>query len=160
MNSKIENKEVVTVRTMNLSDVDAVFKLEKKIFSDPWGRDAFVEQVEGENWGGFVAESQSEIIGYACYFIASTESHLTNIAVVENFRRKSVAKLLLDNILEVVEQHRCEYLLLEVRPSNVSAISFYERHDFKLLYRRPNYYHSPVEDALVMVRYFENDGDM
>ena len=160
MNSITENSETVVIRTMNLSDIDRIFELEKEIFSDPWGRDAFVEQVEGENWGGFVAESQSEIIGYACYFIAYVEAHLTNIAVDEKFRRKSVAKLLLDNILQIVEKNQCEYLLLEVRPSNVSAITFYERHDFKLLYRRPNYYHSPVEDALVMVRYFENDGDV
>jgi len=150
---------IITIREMKSTDLDLVVELEHKIFPDPWPYNAFKEQVEEKNWGGIVAESERGIIGYACYYVAAAEAHLTNIAVVEKFRRKSVAKLLLDNILEVVAKHKCEYLLLEVRPSNSSAISFYEKHDFKLLYRRPKYYHSPIEDAIVMVRYFEQDGE-
>lgn len=142
---------------MQLRDLKKVVALEHDVFPDPWSFNAFREQVEDDGWGGFVAESASGIIGYACYFIAATEAHLTNIAVSEEFRRKSVAKLLLDNIFKVVKEYQCEFLLLEVRPSNKSAIAFYEKYDFKLLYQRPRYYHNPLEDALVMVHYFEYD---
>ncbi len=142
---------------MQLSDLEKVVALEHDVFPDPWSFNAFKEQVEDDGWGGFVVESTSGIIGYACYFIAATEAHLTNIAVSEEFRRKSVAKLLLDNIFKVVKEYQCEFLLLEVRPSNKSAIAFYEKYDFKLLYQRPRYYHNPLEDALVMVHYFEYD---
>jgi len=142
---------------MQIDDLDIVVALEHEIFPDPWPYNAFKEQVEDTNWGGFVALSDGEIIGYACYYIAASESHLTNIAVSQDFRRKSVAKLLLDNIFKVVKESQCEFLLLEVRPSNKSAISFYEKYDFKLLYQRPRYYHNPIEDASVMVHYFEYD---
>ena len=142
---------------MVLTDLDTVVALEQNIFPDPWSYNAFKEQVEDKGWGGFVAESECGIIGYACYYIAAMESHLTNIAVTEDFRRKSVAKLLLDNIFKVVKEQKCEFLLLEVRPSNKSAITFYEKYDFKLLYQRPRYYRNPLEDALVMVHYFEYD---
>ena len=158
MISKTTAKNII-IREMSLDDIEEIYALEKQIFPDPWSLEAFREQVEDKNWGGFVAESESVIIGYACYYIAASEAHLTNIAVTENFRRKSVAKLLLDNIFKVVKDNLCEFLLLEVRPSNSSAISFYEKNDFKLLYQRPKYYRNPLEDALVMVHYFEYDRD-
>jgi len=157
LTSKTKIKSRIKIREMVYEDLEIILELERKIFPDPWIFDAFADHVHDKNWGGFIAEFESGIIGYACYYIAAAEAHLTNIAVVEEFRRKSVAKLLLDNILEVVRGARCEHLLLEVRPSNKSAISFYEKHDFKFLYQRPRYYHNPIEDAWVMVSYLEYD---
>lgn len=159
MSAEIKADDTIMIRSIVAGDIDTLLELERRIFPDPWTYDAFLDQVKGNGWGGFVAESSCGIIGYACYYVAASESHLTNIAVVEEFRRKSVAKLLLDHILEVVTKFKCEYLLLEVRPSNQSAISFYEKHQFQFLYRRPRYYHSPVEDALVYVRYLDEDKD-
>lgn len=145
------------IRLMKAADLDFVVKLESDIFPDPWSRSMFEEQLNGENWGGFVAEYEGEIVGYACYYIAVTEGHLTNIATRPEFRRKSVAKQLLDNILRVGLENECEFMLLEVRPSNTEAITFYKKYGFDLLYRRPDYYHNPVEDALVMVRYYDEN---
>jgi ribosomal-protein-alanine N-acetyltransferase len=101
---------------------------------------------------------ENKIAAYGCYLIITTEAHLTNLAVAPEFRRKSVARQLLGEILEIARRKECEYILLEVRPRNESAISFYEQAGFKLLYRRPRYYRNPVEDALVMVYYFPDNG--
>jgi ribosomal-protein-alanine N-acetyltransferase len=147
------NDLLVTVRALSADDVDQVVVLEKEIFPDPWPRSAFEEQLKGPQWGGIVAERDGRVIGYACYLIVANESHLTNIAVDPLHRRKSVAKRLLDRILDIVNERQCEMLLLEVRTSNHAAITFYERFGFEMLYRRPNYYRRPVEDALVMVRH-------
>ena len=84
---------------------------------------------------------------------------MTNLAVVLKHRRKSVARQLLEHIFRLVTEHRCEYLILEVRPSNTDAGAFYEKLGFTFLCRQPNYYRRPVEDALVMVRYFETEED-
>lgn len=136
-----------------LADIPQVVKLEKTIFPDPWSPAAFEEQVTGDCWGGIVAESDGEIIGYACWYTVTGESHLTNIAVEPKYRRKSVAKQLLDDILQVVTDNNCEYMFLEVRPSNTEAIAFYKRYQFEVMCRRPDYYRQPVEDALVMGKY-------
>jgi ribosomal-protein-alanine N-acetyltransferase len=138
---------------MTPADIPRVMELEKAIFPDPWSAGAFKQQITETDWGGIVAECVGVIIGYGCYYMVAGEAHLTNIAVEPNYRRKSVAKQLLDNILEVVADNKCEYIFLEVRPSNIGAITFYEKYNFELLYRRPNYYRKPVEDALVMGRY-------
>jgi ribosomal-protein-alanine N-acetyltransferase len=46
------------------------------------------------------------------------------------------------------------HVILEVRPSNVSARELYEKFGFTLLGIRKEYYQSPPEDALVMIKYF------
>lgn len=145
------------IRPMIATDLDEITALEEAVFPDPWSRSMFEEQLNGENWGGFVAEYEGLTVGYACYYIAVTEGHLTNIATRPEFRRKSVAKQLLDNILRVGQENECEFMLLEVRPSNTAAITFYKKYGFDLLYRRPDYYHNPVEDALVLVRYYDEN---
>ena len=156
MNGVNENRKLkVSIREMAERDLPQVVSLEEKIFPDPWPRSAFLEQVTDGDWGTIVAETDDRIIGYACYFIADSESHLTNIAVDSVCRRKSVARKLLEAILRIVQESGCEYLLLEVRPSNAEARAFYERFGFTLLYRMPNYYRHPVEDALVLVRYLK-----
>jgi len=137
---------------MTEADLPTIVALERTMFSDPWSENAFRESLAEPSWGMLVAEAGGEIVGYACYLIIDVESHLTNIAVPETFRRKSVAKQLLEHILRVVKEAQCQYLLLEVRPTNTGAVAFYRKHGFQLLYRRPKYYRHPVEDALVMVR--------
>jgi len=145
----------ILIRPMVEADLAQVMDLEREIFPDPWPKSAFEEQFENSDWGSLVAESGGVITGYACFMVAGEEAHLTNIAVAKAFRRKSVAKRLLEPILEVVKEKGCEFILLEVRPSNTGAIAFYERSGFRELYKRPRYYRSPQEDALVMVRYLD-----
>jgi ribosomal-protein-alanine N-acetyltransferase len=139
---------------MTVEDVDKIASIEKECFPDPWPKSAFQDIVESKDHGAFVAALDGKIVGYGCYLIIVNEAHLTNLAVKPEFRRKAVARRILGYIMEIAERKECEYILLEVRPGNESAIAFYEQAGFKLLYRRPKYYRNPVEDALVMVYYF------
>ena len=147
------DKQMITIRAMSDEDLPVIAELEQQIFPDPWSASAFSEALAEDSWGALVAEADGEVVAYACYLIIDVEAHLTNIAVTEPYRRKSVAKQLLERILRIVTEAKCEYLLLEVRPGNVEAIAFYRKHGFHQLYRRPNYYQNPVEDAQVMVYY-------
>ena len=60
--------------------------------------------------------------------------------------RRGAAQALL---LAFLERHDGE-VFLEVRASNVPAISLYRKLGFVEVGSRPGYYHSPVENALVM----------
>ncbi len=151
------DKPAFTIRNMEERDLNEIVRLERIIFPDPWPKSAFAEQISGEGWGALVAEAEGELVGYGCYFTVDIEAHLTNIAVREDFRRKSVANALLNIILERVAADGCQYLLLEVRQSNSIARTFYEKRGFRTLYQRPNYYRRPVEDALVMVYYLDSN---
>lgn len=144
-------KEFIT-RDMSLDDLPKIAQIESDIFPDPWPESAFGEHLENRNWFARVVENGSGIIAYACFMTVAGEAHLTNIAVIESYRRKSVAKTLMESILEELKKMKCEIIYLEVRQSNQSAISFYDKLNFEELYKRDNYYQNPNEGAVVMSR--------
>ncbi len=155
MSRLTEMKVKYDIRRLEHSDISDILAIENESFPDPWPEIAFREIIEQSGHGGIVAECEAKIVAYACYLIIEQEAHVTNLAVSHPFRRKSVATGILEHILGIAQKKGCKHILLEVRPQNESAIAFYENAGFKLLYRRPNYYHNPVEDALVMVYYFD-----
>lgn len=141
------------IRDLTNADMEILHQLEMQIFPDPWPRESFDEIFSNPDWRALIAEVDAQIVGYACILVSAGEMHLANIAVVEAWRRKSVARRLLERILELAIAEHCAMILLEVRVSNSGARAFYERNEFKELYTRKRYYRKPVEDALVMVRY-------
>lgn len=146
---------------MRKSDLPRLLLLEKLCFDDPWPKSAFTDLLDGPPWYSRLVIHKAEIIAYAAWMIAANKLHLGSIAVIPQWRRKSVARNLLDSILEHAVTEGCGEILLEVRESNEAAKLFYERNGFAELYRRPNYYHQPQEGAIVMVRSVkqtENDG--
>jgi [ribosomal protein S18]-alanine N-acetyltransferase len=149
----------VTFREMTSRDLTEIVRLEALIFPDAWPESSFREMLADKDWGALVAETDGRIVGYACYLVVVDEAHVANIAVHPDYRRKSVAKRLLDRILGVAREESCVQVFLEVRPSNTAARTFYEHAGFVELYRRPRYYRQPVEDALVMVMKLPPDRD-
>jgi len=137
---------------MRKPDLDEVVQLEAAIFSDAWPKSVFQEFTAGGIGHGLVAKTEETLIGYACYLLEAAHLHLTNLAVVPSARRKSVAKRMLDRILDIALEQKCREIRLEVRVSNQAAKRLYEREGFFVASRVLYYYDSPVEDALVMVR--------
>jgi ribosomal protein S18 acetylase RimI-like enzyme len=76
-----------------------------------------------------------------------SEIEILNIAVKKTHRRKGVASALLEKLKEHVSDKKIH---LEVRESNLGAISFYERKGFKITGLRKNFYRNPTENALLM----------
>ncbi len=158
MSAATDNNSLqTTLRVMTGADLPAIDALEHSCFSDPWPLSAFHEILEGDGWTALVAEAEGAIVGYSCHFEVAGEAHLANVAVDPRYRRKSVAKRLLERILDLTRTNGCYQILLEVRPSNISACRFYQDAGFAELYRRPNYYQSPVEEAVVMLLRLNDD---
>ena len=137
---------------MREGDLIEVEVLERQIFPDPWPPSAFREVLDNEEINSLVGKMGGRIVAYAIYTIGYGESRLANIAVAPDFRRKSIAKILLSNILKIVKEADCEYIFLDVRPSNAAAINLYKKYGFKELYTKPDYYHTPKEEVLVMMK--------
>ncbi|MBU8933733.1 MAG: ribosomal protein S18-alanine N-acetyltransferase [candidate division Zixibacteria bacterium] len=142
---------------MTVEDMSQIMALERQIFSDAWPQSTFTDQLGAEDWFSEVMVLGQTIIGYSCSAVLGAEMHLTNIAVAVEHRRKSVARRLLESILCRATKSGCEYVLLEVRPSNKEALAFYDKHGFDTQCRCPGYYHSPNEDALVLIRHLNID---
>ena len=72
---------------------------------------------------------------------------IINIAVDKNYQNQGIATNLLNHILNT---YKCNKVMLEVRESNTSAISFYKKNEFIEIHRRKKYYGN--EDAIIMER--------
>lgn len=144
------------LRPLEKGDIDRIVELEKEIFSDPWPRAMFEDYIGWSEAHFLVALDGSRIVGYAVVEITPGCGHLTNIAVEPDCRRKSVANRLLDRIFQIVSSSGCETVHLEVRPSSSEALELYRRWGFRELYRKPNYYRRPVEEAIIMATFLES----
>lgn len=136
-------------------DVDALYELEKICFpGDSWSREFFVDAVKNESYVVLCVENlqMSKIIGYAVFYGAADQGDLANIAVLPDCRGLGIGKKLLGEILKKASDNGVSEAFLEVRESNASAIGLYLSSGFAKIGKRRNYYASPREDAVIMMK--------
>lgn len=142
------------IKKMSEHHLDAVLSVEQCSFSHPWSRQSFIDELQKESSYLFVALENDMVIGYCVMSTVLDEGSLLDICVDSNYRRKGVAKALFDKLCEVALQLSLAFITLEVRASNEGAISLYSTLGFEEVAVRKNYYSKPLEDALLMTRYF------
>ena len=141
----------VIIRRMTMADVDGVAAVEAATFPTPWSRDAFASEMKNVAARYLVAEKDGRIIGYAGAWIIIDESHITNIAVLSDYRGQGIGRRLTEGLMQYLSNLGAAYATLEVRKSNVVAQSLYVSLGFIKLGVRKRYYEDNGEDALIMV---------
>lgn len=141
----------VIIRRMTLSDVDGVAAVEAATFPTPWSREAFESEMRNVAARYLVAEENGRIIGFAGAWVILDESHVTNIAVLEEKRGLGIGRRLTQGLLQYLSNLGAAYTTLEVRRSNAVAQSLYVSLGFIKLGVRKRYYEDNGEDALIMV---------
>ena len=135
---------------MNESHVKAVAELEKLCFSEPWSENSVASELKNKLALWLVAEEDGRVAGYIGSQTCGDESDVMNVAVHPDFRRRGIAEALINDLVEQLNAIGSHCLTLEVRASNVPAISLYEKLGFTEVGRRKNYYRNPKEDALIL----------
>lgn len=134
---------------MTMTDEEAIYELLTAVYGgqSPWS----LEQIQADRQlpqtvYQLMWQDQSLVAFMGLQDLAG-ELELTQIAVARRFQGQGYAGQLMERLTA-----RPETIFLEVRVGNSSAISLYKKFGFKEVGRRKNYYHAPVEDALIMVR--------
>ncbi len=127
-------------------------QIEQQSFSVPWTETMLRLQLEPDSHIFLTAEAAGDVIGYIGMMYVLDEGYISNVAVHPLWRRRGVADALLDALTERARQKILSFLTLEVRESNAPAIALYEKHGFRSVGRRKNYYEKPTEDAILMTR--------
>jgi ribosomal-protein-alanine N-acetyltransferase len=136
---------------MRARDLDEVLAIERASFTMPWSRGAFLYEIEQNRVAHCdVVRDGDGIVGYLCVWEIADESHVTNVAVHPEHRRRGIARDLLAGLLTDARARDLRIVVLEVRPSNQPAIALYESFGFRVTGRRRGYYYDTGEDALVM----------
>ena len=133
---------MTAIRRGGANDLDAVAEIQAvSAGAASWNVADYLEQ------DFLVAVEENRIVGFVvARSVAADEREILNLAVVPDLRRRGVARALLDSTLSAFRG--CVFL--EVRESNAVAQEFYKSFGFKVLSKRPGYYDSPPETAIVM----------
>lgn len=146
---------MIQLQLMDSSHVEKIADLEKQCFSDPWSVKSIASELENPLSLWVVAVNGEELIGYVGSQSVLGWADMMNLAVDPDYRRKGIAESLINELITHLKQNHVTCLTLEVRVSNAPAISLYNKLGFVAVGRRPNYYHNPKEDALILRKEWE-----
>ncbi len=134
--------------------IASLAKLEKDCFSTPWSEQSLNTELTNSHARFYVALSDGEVLGYIGSHNILGEVYITNVAVFSCFRRKGIGEALIEHLIKKSADENADFITLEVRKSNTSAASLYNKCGFSLVGERKNFYENPKEDAHLMTFYF------
>lgn len=164
------------IEPMQLRDVAEVMEIERVSFPSPWSARAYRYELQENNLShyliarprqplarkepGFLVKLQRSlgvatspgvsILGYGGFWLMAGEAHISTIAVRPEWRRRGIGELVLVAMLERAVELGADLATLEVRVSNITAQSLYQKYGFAKVGLRPHYYSYRREDALIM----------
>ena len=136
-------ENAVEIRNATQEDLEAIAEIQSwSPEASQWTPVSYLEQ------DCRVAVSHGRVVGFlVARATAQDEREILNIAVEPSLRRAGIARILMETVLA---EGRGMAWFLEVRESNKAAINLYKTLGFLAAGRRENYYHEPVEAAIVM----------
>jgi [ribosomal protein S18]-alanine N-acetyltransferase len=144
----------IHIRAMQETDLPEVVSIENQVFSIPWSPVSFLFELLKNPYSELlVAELEKRYLaGYIVWWLVAGEAQIGNVAVDPAYRRRGIARQLIQHVLDRLEGRMVESITLDVRESNIPAICLYRSFGFEEVGRRPGYYSKPKEDAVLMTK--------
>ena len=133
---------------MGAEHISEIAELEKLCFSEPWSENSLREEINNQDACFLVAVCGGKVLGYAGMHTPSGDCYVDNIAVFPQCRKLGIGLALTSALIDEAMKLG-DFISLEVRESNVPAISLYEKLGFKIQGKRKNFYTNPREDAFI-----------
>ena len=112
----------------------------------PWNLEQIQADLsQGQTWYALAFDGV-EVIGFLAVQENFFEAEVLQIAVKKAYQGQGIASALFAQLPTDKE------IFLEVRKSNQRAQAFYKKEKMAVIAERKAYYHSPVEDAIIMKR--------
>ncbi len=139
------------VRAVIPDDIYTVLNLENQNFDYPYPPEIINFLYECYRDTFLVVENKEEVIGFVIGITQKDEGHILVIAIRDDYKKKGIGTFLMKKLMDIYEKNGIKKLKLEVRVSNVPAISMYKRLGFKITNRLVNYYENG-EDGFLLKR--------
>lgn len=150
---KAANKMDLIIRKAGPLDYEEMAMIDEKCFSIPWSAESFYRELTKNKIALYVvAEVGGFVVGYMGLWRVEDEGHITNVAVLPEYRERNIASAMMTVLFETCEKNGITDFTLEVRKSNMPARCLYEKHGFRSEGVRPKYYDDNKEDAVIMWR--------
>jgi [ribosomal protein S18]-alanine N-acetyltransferase len=138
------------IRLFEPLDVEPVFEIQSACPEIAQWTVWDYERVGRGEMPGWIGESEGMVAGFLVARRLANDVEVLNFAVRPELRKRGIGSALLREVFNWGKSLRGGKIFLEVRASNLDAINFYEKFDFRATGRRPRYYSSPVDDALLL----------
>lgn len=157
-NSVKESGEALEFRRLEKKDAPAAAALEGSCLAEAWSQSAWESGLSDANAfyaGVFLGE---RLVGCCGFWQSFEDADVCNVAVDPFCRRQRIGERLLQFLMEKGKMRGVENFTLEVRASNVAAISLYLKLGFTREGVRRGFYENPKEDALILWKRQETHG--
>ena len=136
---------------MDINYLTKVYELELESYDFPWTKEILRDCILYK-YDSFVVVLNDNLVGYIISKIAYPETHILNLTVKKNFRKKGIGKALIELIISDARLRNSENIILDVRANNTDAQSLYKKLNFEVIGTRKDYYESKNdrEDAYVL----------
>lgn len=124
--------------------------IERMSYRFPWSPNFFLQELQVACARAILAEIDGRIVGYVLFWLLPGAVDIHNIAIHVDYRRRGIARLLLDKVTDEARRQSALRVLLEVRQSNLPAQKLYASSGFVTTGVRKGYYSDDGEDALAM----------
>lgn len=140
------------IELLSPHDVGAVLHIEQQANPYPWQQSAFVSSFADSYFSYKLLDNTGSTVGFYIAQLILEQLELFNICVTPAEQGKGYGRILLQHFLREGAARGATEAFLEVRSSNLSAISLYQRYGFTQTGLRKGYYVSSAgkEDALLM----------
>ena len=153
-NPKVALSDDLLVLPMLPADLAEVIDLEQRSQAFPWSQRNFEDSLAAA-YPAWVIRLDKALVGFCVAMPTPDDIHVLVIAVDPDHRRRRLATRLLELVEQMARDLGLPRMLLEVRPSNHSALAFYRATGFEQIGVRRHYYPAGKgerEDAWVMAR--------
>lgn len=161
------------IRDFVPADFETLWRIDQTCFAAgiAYSRAELIHYIRGSSSFTLIAESSDRVITearhsetyrlpadnrVAGFIVAEFEGdagHIITIDVVAAVRGGGVGSLLLGSAEERLRARGCGHVELETAVDNLSALSFYKRHQYSVVGTSPRYYSNGV-DALTLEKIF------
>jgi ribosomal-protein-alanine acetyltransferase len=144
-------------RPVSRLDLERVAAVEQAIYAFPWTAGNFGDSLLAGYDCWLYEEDDGQLAGYAIVMWLPDEVHLLNLSIAAKRQRQGIGRAVLEWLCRDAAERGAQGMLLEVRPSNVPALSLYESAGFSRIGIRKRYYPAAEgarEDAWVLFRRF------
>ena len=139
------------IRLYNKKDIPSIVALELDTLGTTLGSEMLEDNLSNSMSHFYVYLDKNEIIGYISIFFDGEQGEILNFCVNKGYQKKGIGTKILAYAMNILHSKGAKSFILEVRESNIGAISLYEKFGFKRISVRKNYY-SNNENAIVYLK--------
>ena len=143
----------ITIELMKEKHLEQVLDIERASFPTPWSRKSFAGEFNNNFAYYIVGITDNDLVaGYGGMWLILDEAQINTLAVRPGLRGYGVGKTLMICLIGRASLSGCQKVILEVRPTNLTARRLYETLGFVEIGYRKRYYADNGEDAIIMRR--------